>query len=117
VPGRKSDWLDCQWLQKLHTYGLLHRAFRPDPPIRRLRTLTRQRAELVLCGTTHLQHMGTALVAMNLHLQLVVSDLHWDTALRIIEASQRSPTASAQKRSQILRIRTQRIGTSRMSVI
>src|SRR5438309_37307 len=46
VPGRKSDWLDCQWLQKLHTYGLLHRAFRPDPPIRRLRTLTRQRAEV-----------------------------------------------------------------------
>jgi len=44
VPGRKSDWMDCQWLQKLHTYGLLQRAFRPDAPIRRLRTLTRQRA-------------------------------------------------------------------------
>ena len=94
VPGRKSDWLDCQWLQKLHTYGLLHRAFRPDPPIRRLRTLTRQRAELVICGATHLQHMGKALTAMNLHLQLVVSDLHGDTALRIIEAilaGQRDP--------------------------
>jgi transposase len=86
VPGRKSDWLDCQWLQKLHTYGLLHRAFRPDAPIRRLRTLTRQRAELVACGATHLQHMGKALIAMNLHLQLVVSDLHGDTAMRIIEA-------------------------------
>jgi transposase len=86
VPGRKSDWLDCQWLQKLHTYGLLHRAFRPDPPIRRLRTLTRQRAELVLAGATHLQHMGKALTEMNLHLQLVVSDLHGDTALRIIDA-------------------------------
>ena len=44
VPGRKSDWLDCQWLQKLHTYGLLAKAFRPDLPVRRLRTLTRQRS-------------------------------------------------------------------------
>jgi len=96
VPGRKSDWLDCQWLQKLHTYGLLQRAFRPDPPIRRLRTLTRQRAELVICGGVHLQHMGKVLIAMNLHLHLVVSDLHGETALRIIEAilaGERDPKA------------------------
>jgi transposase len=103
VPGRKSDWLDCQWLQKLHTYGLLHRAFRPDPPIRRLRTLTRQRAEVVLCGAAHLQHMGKALTAMNLHLQLVVSDLHGDTALRIIEAilaGERDPKQLVQLRDE-----------------
>ena len=68
VPGRKSDWLDCQWLQKLHTSGLLAKAFRPDLPIRRLRTLTRQRAELVCCGASHQHHMDKALVAMNLHL-------------------------------------------------
>jgi transposase len=94
VPGRKSDWLDCQWLQKLHTYGLLAKAFRPDLPVRRLRTLTRQRAELVCCGVVHQQHMGKALVAMNLHLGLVVSDLVGDTGLRIIEAivqGQRDP--------------------------
>ncbi len=94
VPGRKSDWIDCQWLQKLHTYGLLSRAFRPDPPIRRLRTLTRQRAELVLCGVVHQQHMHKALIAMNLHLHLVVSDLHGETGMRIIEAivgGQRDP--------------------------
>jgi transposase len=103
VPGRKSDWLDCQWLQKLHTYGLLHRAFRPDAPIRRLRTLTRQRAELVRCGASHLQHMGKALVAMNLHLPLVVSDLHGDTAMRIIEAilaGQRDPKELAKLRDE-----------------
>ena len=104
VPGRKSDWLDCQWLQKLHTYGLLHRAFRPDPPIRRLRTLTRQRAELVLCGATHLQHMGKALTAMNLHLQLVVSDLHGDTALRIIDAI----LAGERDPRQLVRLRDER---------
>lgn len=94
VPGRKSDWLDCQWLQKLPTYGLLAKAFRPDPPIRRLRKLTRQRAELVMGGAAHQQHMGKALVSMNLHLDLAVSDLIGDTGLRIIRAilaGQRDP--------------------------
>jgi transposase len=86
VPGRKSDWLDCQWLQKLHTYGLLAKAFRPDLPVRRLRALTRQRTELVLCGAAHQHHMDKALVAMNLHLSLVVSDLIGETGLRIIQA-------------------------------
>jgi transposase len=94
VPGRKSDWLDCQWLQKLHTYGLLAKAFRPDLAVRRLRTLTRQRAELVCCGVVHQQHMDKALVAMNLHLSLAVSDVVGDTGLRIIQAivqGQRDP--------------------------
>jgi transposase len=94
VPGRKSDWLDCQWLQKLHTYGLLAKAFRPDLPIRRLRTLTRQRTELVLCGVAHQHHMDKALIAMNLHLHLAVSDLVGETGLRIIGAileGQRDP--------------------------
>ncbi len=94
VPGRKSDWLDCQWLQKLHTYGLLSKAFRPDLPVRRLRTLTRQRAELVCCGAAHQQHMDKALVAMNLHLSLAISDLVSDTGLRVIQAildGQRDP--------------------------
>ena len=94
VPGRKSDWLDCQWLQKLHTYGLLAKAFRPDLPVRRLRTLTRQRAELVCCGAVHQHHMDKALVAMNLHLSLAVSDVVGDTGLRIIQAileGQREP--------------------------
>ena len=47
VPGRKTDVLDCQWLQQLHTYGLLSGAFRPDGDIRRLRSYLRQRAMLV----------------------------------------------------------------------
>jgi len=86
VPGRKSDWLDCQWLQKLHTYGLLAKAFRPDLPVRRLRTLTRQRTEVVLGAAAHQNHMDKALVSMNLHLSLVVSDIVGDTGLRIIQA-------------------------------
>ena len=103
VPGRKSDWLDCQWLQKLHTYGLLSKAFRPDPPVRRLRVLTRQRAELVCCGAAHQQHMSKAMVGMNLHLGLVVSDVVGDTGLRIIQAivqGQRDPKELVKLRDQ-----------------
>lgn len=47
VPGRKSDWNDAQWLQKLHALGLLRASFRPDAEICALRTLVRYRAELI----------------------------------------------------------------------
>ena len=57
VPGRKSDVVDCQWLQQLHTYGLLSGAFRPDEDIRRLRSYLRQRAMLVEYASHHVQHM------------------------------------------------------------
>ncbi len=86
VPGRKSDWLDCQWLQKLHTYGLLQRAFRPDAPIRRLRTLTRQRTGLVCAAASQQQQMEKALVCLNLQLGLVISDLVGETGISIIRA-------------------------------
>jgi len=102
VPGRKSDWMDCQWLQKLHTYGLLQRAFRPDAPIRRLRTLTRQRAELVCAAASQQQHMEKALVCLNLQLGLVISDLVGETGLAIIRAilaGERDPEVLVQHRS------------------
>lgn len=86
VPGRKSDVLDCQWLMQLHTYGLLRGSFRPDEPIRRLRTLTRQRLELVQAAAACQQHIQHALIPMNLQLHLVVSDVVGDTGLRILEA-------------------------------
>ena len=86
VPGRKSDVVDCQWLQQLHTYGLLRGSFRPDEPIRRLRTLTRQRLEIVQGAAASQQHMQHALVPMNLQLHLVVSDVVGETGLRIIES-------------------------------
>ena len=101
VPGRKSDWLDCPWLQKRHTDGLLARAFRPDAPIRRLRTLTRQRAHLGLDGAAHPQRMEKALISMNLQLPRVVSDLLDETGLRILRAileGQRDPQAPVQRR-------------------
>ena len=61
VPGRKTDVVDCQWLQQLHTYGLLSGAFRPDGDIRRLRSYLRQRAMLVEYASHHVQHMQKAL--------------------------------------------------------
>ncbi len=96
VPGRKSDVLDCQWLQQLHTYGLLRGSFRPDEPIRRLRLLTRQRLGLVQAGGSCQQEMQKALIPMNLQLHLVVADVIGETGLRIIEAilqGERDPEA------------------------
>ena len=66
VSGRKSDVLDCQWLQQLMTYGLLHGAFRPAEAVCVLRALWRQRAMLLRSQGRHVQHMQKALTQMNL---------------------------------------------------
>ena len=73
VSGRKTDVLDCQWLQQLYTYGLLSGAFRPDAEIRRLRSYLRQRAMLVQYASHHIQHMQKALTQMNVKLKHVIS--------------------------------------------
>ena len=86
VPGRKTDVLDCQWLQQLHTYGLLSGAFRPDADIRRLRSYLRQRAMLVEYASHHVQHMQKALTQMNVKLQQVIRDITGKTGMDIIEA-------------------------------
>ena len=86
VPGRKTDVLDCQWLQQLHTYGLLSGAFRPDGDTRRLRSYLRQRAMLVEYASHHIQHMHKALTQMNVKLQHVIRDITGKTGMDIIEA-------------------------------
>ena len=86
VPGRKTDVVDCQWLQQLHTYGLLSGAFRPDGDIRRLRSYLRQRAMLVEYASHHIQHMHKALTQMNVKLQHVIRDITGKTGMGIIEA-------------------------------
>ena len=101
VPGRKTDVLDCQWLQQLHTYGLLSGAFRPDEDIRRLRSYLRQRAMLVEYASQHVQHMQKALTQMNVKLQNVIRDITGKTGMDIIEAivrGERSPRRLAQLR-------------------
>src|ERR1700704_5934238 len=86
VSGRKSDVLDCQWLQQLHSYGLLAGGFFPSDEIVGFRAYTRQREMLVRSGATHIQHMQKAMQQMNLRLDAVVSDITGDTGLRIIKA-------------------------------
>jgi transposase len=81
VSGRKSDVLDCQWLQQLHTYGLVQGAFRPTEQIVVLRSYLRQRAMLVQCAATHIQHMQKALQQMNVLLHQVVADITGVTGL------------------------------------
>lgn len=86
VPGRKTDVLDCQWLQQLHTYGLLEGAFRPPEQICALRAYLRHRMNQVRYGAAHIQHIQKALTQMNLLLHNVVSDLTGVTGMRIIKA-------------------------------
>jgi transposase len=86
VPGRKSDISDCQWLQRLHTYGLLSGSFRPDDQICVLRSYWRHRANLVRYASDHIQHMQKALTQMNLHLRKVLSNVTGVTGMNIIRA-------------------------------
>ena len=85
VSGRKSDVMDCQWLQQLESYGLLQGAFRPADEIVILRGYMRQREMLVKSGSTHIQHMQKALQQMNLRLDNVVSDITGQTGMRILK--------------------------------
>src|SRR6202047_842814 len=64
VPGRRTDWHECQWLQYLHSVGLLRGAFRPESDITALRTIMRYRQELVQMSSQHVLHMHKALTQM-----------------------------------------------------
>lgn len=86
VTGRKTDVLDCQWLQRLHTCGLLQASFRPPDEICALRALVRQRAMLVSYRSAHIQHMQKALQLMNVQLTRVLSDITGVTGMKIIRA-------------------------------
>ena len=84
VPGRKTDVSDCQWLQQLHTYGLLRGSFRPSAEIVALRTLVRHREVLVQDAATNIQRMQKALVLMNVQLSTVITDISGKTGMAII---------------------------------
>lgn len=84
VSGRKTDVQDCQWLQQLHTYGLLAGAFRPEDDYVVLRSYMRQRESLVSQQSVSIQHMQKSLRQMNLLLDNVVSDVTGKTGMAII---------------------------------
>ena len=102
VPGRKSDWNDAQWLQKLHALGLLRASFRPDAEIVALRTLVRYRAELIQHRAPHILHMQKALQQMNIQLERVLSDIMGTTGQWIVQAivaGERDPVVLARYRN------------------
>jgi transposase len=86
VSGRKTDVLDCQWIQRLHSCGLLNASFRPDDSMCVLRSYLRYRDELVCARSVQCQHMQKALQQMNVQLHQVLSDITGTSGLRIIEA-------------------------------
>jgi transposase len=101
VPGRKTDVLDCQWLQYLHAVGLLRASFRPADDICVLRSLLRPRDNLIEMASCHIQHMQKALNQMNLHLHHVISDITGVTGLAILDAilsGERNPAVLAELR-------------------
>lgn len=86
VSGRKDDMRDCEWIQQLHSFGLLSGAFRPTAAICELRAYLRHREMLIKCTAMHTQHMQKALTQMNLKLQHVISDITGVTGMKIVQA-------------------------------
>lgn len=98
VAGRKSDITDAQWIQTLHSYGLLEGSFRPQGDLVALRTLLRHRSQLVEHRSPHVLHMQKALLQMNVQLSQAVSDITGvtgQTIIRAILAGERDPQALA----------------------
>jgi transposase len=101
VPGRRTDVSDCQWLQFLHSVGLLRASYRPDQEVCAVRSLLRHRESLVQMGATHVNHMQKALDQMNLQLHHVISDITGLTGLAIMDAilgGERNPFTLAKLR-------------------
>ena len=94
VPGRKSDVQECQWLLKLHTFGLLNNSFQPTDEIRVARALWRQRGNLVADASSAIQRIQKVLIEMNVQLSNVLSDISGVSGMNIIQAildGQRDP--------------------------
>jgi transposase len=98
VPGRKTDISDCQWIQYLHSVGLLRGSFRPPGVICAIRSLWRHRASLIQMAAEHVLHMQKALDQMNLQIHRVLNDITGLSGLRILDAiveGERNPIALA----------------------
>jgi hypothetical protein len=101
LPGRKTDIQECQWLLKLHVYGLLRNSVLPEAGIRVMRTYWRQRQQHVADAARSVQRMQKALTQMNLQLANVISDISGLSGERIIQAilaGERNPWRLAELR-------------------
>lgn len=115
VPGRRTDVCDCQWLQYLHTVGLLRASFRPEQDICAVRSLLRHREGLVQMACGHVQHMQKALDQMNLQIHHVISDITGLTGLAIMDAvleGERDPHVLAKLRDWRIRASEETIAKS-----
>ena len=92
VPGRKTDVVDCQWLQELHTVGLLRGSFRPSADIASLRAYLRHRETLVQGAATHIRRIQKALVLMNVQLHHVITDITGRTGMQVVRDIARGVT-------------------------
>jgi transposase len=86
VPGRKTDVKDCQWIQELHSYGLLNRCLVVDSDIKELRSYLRLREDHIQSSSMHINHMQKALTLMNIRLKEVISQIHGVSGIEIIRA-------------------------------
>jgi len=86
VPGRKTDVKDCQWIQQLHSYGLLNRCFVAESDIKELRSYQRLREDHIRSASMHINHMQKALTEMNIRLTEVLDQIHGMSGLAMIEA-------------------------------
>ncbi len=101
LPGRKKDETDCQWLRRLHAFGLLNNSFRPAGEMRAVRAYMRHRADLIEHRAAHIQHMQKALQQMNVRLSPTVKDITGVTGMAIIRtilAGERDPVKLARLR-------------------
>jgi transposase len=115
VPGRKTDVLDCQWIQELHSVGLLRGSFRPAAEIVSLRAYLRHRGKLVEGAASHIQRMQKVLVQMNLLLHNVISDITGVTGMRILRdivAGVTDPMALASHRDHRCRASVEQVAAS-----
>ena len=115
LPGRKSDVQECQWLMKLHTYGLLRNSFRPPDQIRAVRTIWRQRDRLVEDAGQSVQRMQKALTMMNVQLANAITDISGTTGMAIIRMivnGERDPRKLAKLRDRRIRASEEEIAHS-----
>jgi transposase len=115
VPGRKSDVLDCQWLQQLMSYGLLRGAFRPSGEVCALRAVWRHRDMLLSYQARHVQHLQKSLTQMNVQLHHVISDIMGATGqaiVRAIVAGERDPAVLARLRDRRIKANEAEVAAS-----
>ena len=86
LPGRKTDVKDCQWIQQLHSYGLLNRCYVSEGHIKELRSYQRLREDHLRSAAMHVQHMQKALIEMNIRLPEVLSQVHGVSGMALIDA-------------------------------